>query len=74
MTPCKFHGSLCASLLPDAADVPGEKALLKDMETCEKVLMDPDTSILVLEDPYLRPEHDVDLSSIPPSSELGELL
>ena len=40
MMPCKFHGSLCASLLPDAAYVPGGKALLKDMETCEKVLMD----------------------------------
>ena len=61
-----------SDLQADAADVPGGKLLLKDMGICEKVLKIPDTSIIVMEDPYLRPEHDVDLSVLPPSSNQGE--
>ena len=53
--------------------MPGGKLLLKDMEVCEKVLMIPDTSIIVLEEPHLRPDHEVDLSVLSPSLHQGEL-
>ena len=50
------------------ADVPGGKSLLDEVKTCEKVLMIPNTSVTEMENPYLRPDHEVDLSVLPPSS------
>ena len=50
------------------ADVPGGKGLLDEVKTCEKVLMIPNTSVTEMENPYLRPDHEVDLSVLPPSS------
>ena len=41
---------------------------------CSKVLMTPRTSVLEHENPYLRPEHEIDLSFIAPPSKQGELL
>ena len=42
--------------------MPEGNSLLEEIERCEKVLMIPQVSILEHEDPYLRPENDVDLS------------
>lgn len=44
-------------------DVPEGPALLEELGLCERVLMIPDTPIEDHEDPYLRPEHEVDLSA-----------
>ena len=73
--PC-VHIRLMRRLRPSAvdADVPGGRALLEDMMHCEKVLMIPDTSIEYHENPYLRPEHEVDLSSLASPSDQGECL
>lgn len=38
--------------------------MLRQMEQCEKVLMIPEVPILELENPYLRPEHEVDLTYV----------
>lgn len=48
--------------------------MLRQMEQCEKVLMIPEVPRLELENPYLRPEHDIDLSTLAPSSCQGEFL
>ena len=52
------------------AEVPGGYALMAHMTQCIDVLMIPDVPAAPAEDPYLRPEHEVDLSSLTP----GELL
>ena len=56
------------------ADVPGGEALLDDIAECDRVLMAPKFSVWEYENPYLRPEHEVDLSFIAIPSDQGELL
>lgn len=56
------------------ADVPGGRALLEEMGQCDKVLMTPNTPIEERENPYLRPEHEVDLLSLASPSDQGEFL
>ncbi len=56
------------------AEVPGGYALLADMTQCADVLMIPDVSVAPDDDIYLRPEHEVDLSSLTPPSACGEPL
>ena len=48
--------------------------MLEELTQCSKVLMIPMTSVVEYENPYLRPDHEVDLSFIAPPSEQGELL
>lgn len=50
-------------------DVPEGPALLEELRLCEKVLMIPDTPIEDHEDPYLRPDYEVDLTAASPTDQ-----
>ena len=47
---------------------------MEDMAQCDRVLMTPRFSVVEQENPYLRPEHEVDLSFIAPPPDQGEPL
>ncbi|CAL5227923.1 g10970 [Coccomyxa viridis] len=64
--------ALCSHLTRVAMeDVPRGRALLEDMAECGEILMIPRTSAERYQTPYRRPEHELDLSSLPPPPNQG---